>query len=289
MMGKLMFLCFFSMVALFSNTLNVTVSILPQKYFVQKIAKDKINVNVMVKSGFSPATYEPKTTQMKLLTDSQAYFSIGVPFEKVWLNKFKNINKNMLIVETDKNINKIRMEEHTNHHHEKDKDVHNDEDTLDPHIWLDPMLVKIQAKNIYEALIKIDIQNKTFYLMNYNSFMKELDILDETIKTLLSPLNKKSFIVFHPSWGYFARAYNLKQITIEKEGKSPKVKEIIKVIKKSKKEDIKIVFVSPQFSKKVANSIAKSINGTTFVIDPLSYDYETNLIKTAESLLHSYQ
>ena len=78
--------------------MEVTVSIATQKYFVEKITKDKVKVNLMVKPGFSPATYEPKVSQMRKLTSSTLYFSIGVPFENVWLEKFKNANENMKII-----------------------------------------------------------------------------------------------------------------------------------------------------------------------------------------------
>lgn len=192
---------------------EVTVSILPQKYFVEKIAGDKINVNVMVKPGNSPATYEPKTSQMRMLSDSLVYFSIGVPFEKVWLDKFKAANNKMLVVDTAHGIKKIEMEahehhdedEHDEHKEEKydDHDEHKDHDDhkdekhddhdeheghdhtgLDPHIWLDPVLVKTQAKNIVEALVKVDPKNKDFYTKKYEAFVKELDALDKKIESI---------------------------------------------------------------------------------------------------------
>eukprot|EP01156_Anaeramoeba_ignava_P008852 Anaeramoba_ignava/a365606_5.p1 GENE.a365606_5~~a365606_5.p1 ORF type:complete len:149 (+),score=20.30 a365606_5:24-470(+) len=105
---------------------EVTVSILPQKYFVDKIAKGKVDVNVMVKPGASPATYEPKTSQMKLLSKSIAYFSIGVPFEKVWLEKFESANKNMLMVDTSEGIKKLPMAVHHHHEDEDHADEHHD-------------------------------------------------------------------------------------------------------------------------------------------------------------------
>jgi len=287
---------FYGVISLHAST-NVTVSITPQKYFVEKIAKDKVNINIMVKPGFSPATYEPQTSQMKQLSSSKVYFSIGVPFEHSWLSKFENANKNMKIVDTTMGIEKIQMaaHEHEDEHEDEDEDEkeHNseliDEDGLDPHVWLDPILVKIQAKNIYETLANIDSENKEFYFKNYTLFLKELDMLNNKIKTILKPVNQGSFMVFHPSWGYFAKRYNLEQIAVEKEGKEPKPRELVELIKDSKKHNIKVVFISPQFSKKAANTIAKSIKGKTFTIDHLSYDYEINLINTANAIYNSYK
>lgn len=296
---------------------EVTVSILPQKYFVEKIAKDKIDVNVMVRKGFSPATYEPKTSQMRKLAKSEIYFSIDVPFEDVWLEKFKNSNKNMLVVDTDEGIKKLEMKAH-NHHEEEKHDEHDDHDDhekhtkhhddhddhdeekhdeheghdhtgLDPHIWLDPVLVKVQAKNIYEALVKIDGANKEFYLANYKQFVGELEALNKELKTILAGSHDKAFMVFHPSWGYFAKRYDLEEISIEIEGKEPKPAQLVELINEAKEHNIKIVFVAPQFSTKGAKTISNSIDGNVSIIDPLSEDWDKNLLKVAKDIAKSYK
>lgn len=321
----LIFLFLFIGINLFAN--EVTVSILPQKYFVEKIAKDKVEVNVMVKAGFSPATYEPKTSQMRKLAKSQAYFAIGVPFEKVWLEKFEDANKEMLMVDTTVGIKKLEMEAHVHHdedvhnneeHHDHDSHKHEDEHKdhdhdshkhekehenekhedehdghehtgLDPHVWLDPMLVKVQAKNIYEALVKIDAKNKEFYLENYKAFVKELESLNKKLESIIEPYEHKAFMVFHPSWGYFAKRYHLEQISIEIQGKEPKPSQLVELVDEAKKHNIKIVFVAPQFSQKGASVISKSIKGNTAVIDPLSYEWDKNLLKVANEIAKSYK
>lgn len=299
---------------------EVTVSILPQKYFVEKIAGDKLKVNVMVKPGSSPATYEPKPSQMRMLSKSLAYFSIGVPFEKVWLEKFEASNKNMMMVDTAHGIKKIEMaahehhdEEHDEHGHKEEKHeehAHDDHDKhedhghkeekhddheghdhtgLDPHVWLDPILVKTQAKNIYEALVKIDNANKEVYEKNYKNFLVELDALDKKIKNILEAYEHKPFMIFHPSFGYFAKRYHLEQIAVEVQGKEPKPAQLVELVEEAKKHNIKIVFVSPQFSQKGAKTISKSINGNVATMNPLALKWDENLIKVATSIADSYK
>ncbi|WP_421716464.1 metal ABC transporter solute-binding protein, Zn/Mn family [Arcobacter arenosus] len=286
---------------------EVTVSILPQKFFVEKIAGDKIDVNVMVKPGASPASYEPKTSQMKKLSNSLAYFSIGVPFEKSWLKKFEDANKKMLVVDTTKGIEKQEMQAHEHHDeeahdehkheedhdheknkHEEDHDEH-DHTGLDPHVWLDPILVKKQAENILNALIEVDEANKDFYTKNYQLFVKELDELDKKLESIIEPCEHKAFMVFHPSWGYFAKRYHLEQISIEIQGKEPKPAQLIELVEEAKKHDIKIVFVAPQFSQKGAKTISKSINGNVATINPLSEKWDENLLKVATEIAKSYK
>ncbi len=285
-MKKIIFVLLLSFLSIWAK--EVSVSIIPQKFFVEKIAGDKIDVNVMVKAGFSPATYEPKTSQMKSLSNSLVYFSIGVPFEKAWLERFKHTNKKMLIVNTSKGIKKIQMSAHKHekgHNHEKE--THSDE-SLDPHIWLDPVLVKIQVKNIYDTLVKIDKENKDFYLKNYKNFMIELENLNKELEKILKPFKEKAFMVFHPSWGYFAKRYNLEQIAVEVQGKEPKPSTLVTFIKEAKKHKIKVIFVSPQFSQKSAKTIAKSIKGKIAIINPLSLQWDKNLLKAARELAEKF-
>jgi len=331
-MKKLILFISFGFISLHANNLNITVSILPQKYFVEQIAADKVNVNVMVRAGFSPATYEPQTSQMKALAHSHVYFSIGVPFENAWLEKFESANKLMKIVDTSRDISKLKMAEHEHHeenhdeehegehhdeehegehhdeehegehhdeehegehHDEKHEKEHHDEDIhtdgLDPHVWLDPILVKSQAKIIYNTLVQMDKENEDFYTKNYHSFLISLDDLNNKLASKLKSVSKSAFMVFHPSWGYFAKRYDLKQIVVEKEGKEPKPRELIELINEAKEHNIKVIFVSPQFSQKAAKTIAKSIKGVAVSIDHLAYNYPVSLINNAQAIYDSYK
>lgn len=283
-MKRLFTLCALFGAPLLFATPTITVSILPQKYFVEQIAKDTLNVNVMVTPGSNPHTYEPKPNQMKELANSEAYFSVGDSFEKVWVPKFKSTNPKLVVIDTIKGIEKIAMVEH---HHEDEKEhkghKHHEEETLDPHVWLDPILVKAQAKNIYEALVELHPENKVAYEANYTAFIAHLDALDQELSNTLSAIKSRKFIVFHPSFGYFAKRYNLEQIPIEVSGKEPKPKELAKIIEEAKEENAKVVFVSPQFSQKSAQTIAQQIQGKTMAIDPLAYKWEENLLNVAKT------
>ena len=298
-MKKIVFIFITLVSFLYASKPEISVSIAPQKYFLEKIAKDKFDINVMVKAGSSPHTYEPKTSQMKSLSNSKIYFFTGIEFEKAWLDKFKKSAPNTIFVDSSAGIQRIAMAEHsheeeskaTNHKDEKDND-HEDEhdhEGLDPHVWLDPVLVKIQAKNIYEALVSIDDLNKEFYTKNYEEFLKELDSLDVKIEEILKPYEHKAFMVFHPSWGYFAKRYDLEQISIEVQGKEPKPNELVELVKDAKKHNIKIIFVSPQFSQKSAKTIAQNIGGNVVAIDSLGENWEIDLLKAANEIANSYK
>ena len=292
-MKRILFLFIAAFTILNASKQELTVSISPQKYFVQKIVKDKFDINVMVKPGASPHTYEPKSSQMKSLSNSKIYFYTGVSFENAWLDKFKLSAKNTIFVDTAVGIEKLAMEAHSHegeeHNEHKDEAKHDHEnEALDPHIWLDPILVKIQAKNIYDAIVKIDSQNSDFYKTNYEEFLKELDLINNELETILKPYENRAFMVFHPSWGYFAKRYNLEQISVEVEGKEPKPNELVELIKDAKIHDIKIVFVSPQFSQKTAKTISSSINAKVVSIDALDENWASSILGTAKEIANSY-
>jgi zinc transport system substrate-binding protein len=250
-----------------TNKLNVIVSIVPQKYFVERVGGEFVNVNVMVLPGESPATYEPKPEQMVELTKAAAYVSIGVPFEKSWLEKFQAANPNMKMVDTTQGVERIATPD----------------GGFNPHIWLSPALVKIQSETIYKVLAELDPAHEADYKSNLDAFIKDIDALDAEIRTTLEKTVSKKFIVFHPAWGYFARDYGLQEIPIEVGGQEPSAQELAELITMAKKDNIKVVFVQPEFSQEDAQTIAKEIGGEVLAINSLSPDWLANLQKVSET------
>ncbi len=305
-----------------ADKLPVFVSIVPQKYFVQQIGKDLVAVQTMVQPGASPATYEPKPQQMADLSKTKIYFAIGVPFENAWLEKIAAANPNMRVIHTDQGIDKIAMEAHHHHddheeeHHDEgehhgeaehghekgehhgeaehghEKGEHHEEDEhdkdhhehtgLDPHIWLSPPLVKIQARTILAALQEADPVHRSVYEANFKEFTAQIDKLDADLKKTFEGKEGLQFMVFHPPWGYFAHAYGLKQVPIEIEGKDPKPAQLKKLIQHAREKGIKVVFVQPQFSTKSAELVAREIGGQVAFADPLAEDWMANLRQVAD-------
>jgi zinc transport system substrate-binding protein len=275
----------------------IFVSIPPQKYFVDKIGGSFVQVSVMAPPGANPHIYEPRPNQMTALSKSRVYFAIGVTFENVWLPKFAKLNPQMLIVLTDKGIDKLAMVEHPHEdpkgaaHKARPKRAHRDEDqgALDPHVWTAPPEVKIIAKNILQALVEIDPTNHATYKSNFDAFAKEIDELDQNLKKIFSDKKGLKFMVYHPSWGYLARAYGLEQVPVEVEGKEPKPEQLKELIENAKKDGIKVIFVQPQFSTKSAEVIAKAIDGQVIFSDNLGQDWERNLRDQAEKFKRALQ
>jgi zinc transport system substrate-binding protein len=225
---------------------------------------------------------------MATLSKARIYFAIGITFEDVWLSRFSKLNPTMRIVHTDEGIEKMSMTPHEHHHagHRGHLSTHkNDQETRDPHVWLSPVNGKIIAKNILKALQEQDPSRSQIYDDNYKVLAKEIENLDAELKSLFMSKKGMKFMVFHPAWGYFAKAYDLVQVPIEVEGKEPKPAQLSELIKFAKKEKITVIFVQPQFSARSAETIAKEIGGRVVVADDLAADWAKNLRDQAGAFL----
>lgn len=275
--------------------LQVTVSIVPQQYFVERIGGSHVRVAVMVPPGADPATYEPKPRQVVALAASKIYFAVGAPFENAWLKKFEAVNPRMLTVYTDAGIAKrpmdrelpFEMDRKTGRFVLKPPQEQLREGLKDPHVWLSPPLVMLEARNIMAALVQVDPTHKAFYEANYQRFIAQVAELDMKIGNIFwgpESVKRKPFLVFHPAWGYFAAAYGLQQIPVQLEGKTPTARELQKLIAFARAEGIKEIFVQPEFSTRSARVIAQSIGGRLVVADPLAKDWAKNLLAVAQEI-----
>ena len=247
----------------------VFVSIAPQKFFVERIGGNEVRVEVMLNPGESPATFNPNPKKISHLASAKLYFSIGVPFEKVWIPRIKNRQPKLKIIP----LNKYTTPSIDRH-----------QDEVDPHIWLSPPLAKIMVDQIESALSRQRPEKSAFFKKNYHALIRDIDKLDQEIRQVLAKRKKHTFMVFHPAWTHFAETYGLKQISIEHHGKEPGPRALQEIIKAGKKQNIKIIFVQKQFGLPVAKKIAKMIDATVQEMDPLAENYIDNMRNTAQAI-----
>lgn len=295
-MKRLLLLCWailFASSAPAEAKLLAAVSIAPQAYFLKQIAGDRVDVLVMVPAGADAHTYEPKPKQLAALAGAAVYFGVGMDFEAAWLPRFAATSPKMAIVQTDAAIAKIPMVAHEHegedHGHgaaEKEAGHHHEAGEPDPHVWLSPQLAKIIASSMRDALVKADPDGANAYTAGYARFAANCDALDADIKKRFAdlPPGEHKFMVFHPSWGYFARDFGLTQEPIEQLGREPGPRALAALIKEAKEDGVKVVFVQPQFSASQADTVAQAIGGKVVAIDPLAEDWPAGLMAAAEAL-----
>ena len=275
-----------------SGQANLTVSILPLAYFAEQIGGDWVSVNVMVGPGEEPHTYEPTPEQMKAISEAAVFFSIGVEYEDVWLPRLAKTNPNMAIIDASNGIERIpvptavaEVGQQTNAA-ESANDDHAGE--LDPHVWLSPENGKIIAKNILNGLIGIDPGHETAFRSNYEALIADIDALDAQIRETLAGDANRTFMVFHPAWGYFAQQYNLQQIAVQVGGQDPSASELAQLVDLAREKGISVIFVSPAINAASAEALAKEIGGTVAMVDPLAEDWLQNLNEVATAFSKSF-
>jgi zinc transport system substrate-binding protein len=260
-----------------AKTRSVFVSIFPQKYFVERVGGEHVSVQLLVKPGESPHSYEPTPKQTMALGGSDAYFTLGFPFEEHLVEKIKAGSPDLVIIASDRGIRRRALEELQHHEGEHGGG-------LDPHVWLSSDEIRIQVYNIYQGLVKIDPSHAGDYSRNLEVFLADLDRIDKRIAHILEPYRGQSIMVFHPAFGYFTDHYGLKQIPIEIDGKSPTPKQLEHLIEEAREQDVRIIFVQPQFDRKAAETVAKAIDGVVVPMNPLAADVLKNLEEMASKI-----
>ncbi len=265
--------------------LKVWVSIPPQAFFVARIGGDLVDVQVMVKPGHSPATYEPTPRQMAGLATADAFFLVGVAFEKGLLPKVAEVIPELRIIDGVEGIPLQPMSAdevgggagHGHSHHHRG--------LPDPHFWLDPLLVKIHAETICRALIALAPAHETTLRENLRVFTGALDDLHARLRSRLAGLEGHEIFVFHPAYGYLARRYGLRQVAVEIRGNRPSARQLAARAERAKTSRVRAIFVQPQFSTASAQVVAEAFGGKVVALDPLATDYLRNMEEMAAQIV----
>lgn len=260
--------------------LCAAVGIVPQAAFVDAVSGGLVDVVTLIPTGYSPANYSPTAQEMEALSDADVYFTLRMPAEEASiLPKAAGFNADLKIVDLHEAVgvkyDMISLNGHDGHDHG---------DTYDPHVWLSPKRAAVMVRTIADTLIEIDPANTDTYEHNAAAYIAQLDALDSEINEIAAGLDNKTFLIYHPSYGYFADDYGLEMLTIETAGKAATAAEIADVIDTAKKSGITVVFYQSEFSGSQAQAVADEIGGTVMKAEPLSYDYIDALRRFAYAL-----
>jgi zinc transport system substrate-binding protein len=259
----------------------VTVTILPQKTFVEKIAGNDFDINVLIPPGTNPETSNLLPSQLKDIVRSAVWFRIGpIGFELSWKEKIQQANPQMKISDLSEGLDLIaETEDHGGHQHIGG---------IDPHTWMSPKLVKQMAGKIADELCVINPADAPKYKENLAAFSAEIDSIDQQAHMMLEPHKGKKIIVFHPSLTYFVRDYGLEQFSLESGGKEPTPQHMAKVVDLANRENIKVIYIQSDLDMDQATVFAEEINGKIIQVRPLSPDWGPNLLEIAKVISENY-
>lgn len=262
----------------------VFVSVPPQAYLVERIAGDAIDLHVLIGPNDAPHHYDPTQRQMVQLSEAVLYFRIGVPFERQLIPKLRSVNPQLKIVDTRRGLDLLPMHADEDHGHDDHghAHAHDHEQDADPHVWMSPRNAIVQARTIADELTALVPDRAEAFGRNLDELVGDLKEVDREIAASLKGLEGRALFVFHPAFAYFADAYGLRQVAIEQQGKSPGPRRLAELIERAKNENVRVIFVHPQFSDRHARTIAEEIDGAVVQIDPLARDYIENLRRVAD-------
>ena len=252
-------------------TVTVTVTISPYKYFVDQIAKGKVDVNVMVSNGNNPETYEPYAQQMMELSKSALYLKVGsIGFEQTWMKKLQDNAPDMKVIDTSVGI----------------KPAKTPGGNIDPHVWMSCSNARIIASNILKALCELEPKNKAFFEKNYQSLLSIIDKRDSTIKESFKkdPDLVRKFVIYHPILTYFARDYQLEQLAIEEEGREPSASQLKSLIERARKEKIKFCLIQAEFANRNTTTFINESHTKPMNINPLQGDWNRAMQEAAAAV-----
>ena len=275
-MIRVLGLFFCLLAASVTQAASIFVSVPPLVPVLKALDTDN-QVESLVTAGYSPATYSPTPRQLVALSNADIFVRSGLPYEAAWMNRIKAVNPGILIVDLRDGVELL---EH--HHHEG----HN-EDT-DPHLWTDPSLIANQLDKLTQALIKLTPDREQLIANNHLSYQQQLMKIDGQIRDLLDPYADNTFYVYHPAWSYFAKRYQLKQVSLERGGKDFGPHALEHVLEASRQNTHRVLFVQPQFDRRLAQRVADEIQGHIVTIDPLSEVYPMNLLDAATALKKAF-
>ena len=252
-------------------TVTVTVTISPYKYFVDQIAKGKVDVNVMVSNGNNPETYEPYAQQMMELSKSALYLKVGsIGFEQTWMKKLQDNAPDMKVIDTSVGI----------------KPAKTPGGNIDPHVWMSCSNARIIASNILKALCELEPKNKAFFEKNYQALLSIIDKRDSTIRESFKkdPDLVRKFVIYHPILTYFARDYQLEQLAIEEEGREPSASQLKSLIERARKEKIKFCLIQAEFANRNTTTFINESHTKPMDINPLQGDWNRAMQEAAAAV-----
>ncbi|MBM3192019.1 MAG: hypothetical protein FJZ63_05150 [Chlamydiae bacterium] len=260
----------------------VLVGLSPYNTFVQEIAGDTVAVAVAVPPNYNAHVFEPTPQHLAHFHEAVIWFGIGEPFESLLLKALKQYNPELVTVDLSHNLPL---------HHEStaclaphSHTTFSQDETVDRHFWTSPHIAQMQAEVIAETLIRAFPENAALYKKNLENLTKKFEALDNTLRHTLAPFKGNSIIISHPSLGYFCADYDLIQIALECEGKTPLPANLAGVFAIAKSNKPLCVFTLEQFDNKGALLIAKELQIPSYPINPNLPNYFENFTNIASQI-----
>ena len=249
--------------------------------FVRQVGGDRVVVRALAPAGTDPHTFQPTPESMKALARARVAFFNGSGLEEWWDKTVRSVGrKDLPTVELSEGLATIRTpgQEHTGHSHAKGQD---------PHVWLDPQLVKTYIERIREALVRVDPEGGARYADGAKAYQRALDDLDGWIRAHVEtiPPPRRKIVTFHNAFQYFAARYGLTVtgFVVASPGKEPSAKAMAELARRIEREGVAAVFAEADFNPKLLEALAKDAG---VVVVTTLYDGSLSNGPPADTYIH---
>jgi len=264
--------------------LQVVTTIFPLSDIIELLGGDLVKVHYILPAGASPHTYEPTVEEARLVNDADLFVYVGAGLDNWAVGLAETAGHKLLLLDLSEKVPLLEStsynldEDEWNHPDEHEiEDNHDDNHShehgsVDPHIWLDPLLVRdLLSPSISAALTALAPEEELNFRQNLAIFQNELSDLHQNIEHSLSALPDHKFISFHSAWRYFAARYNLQEIAViaRSPGQEPSAGWLAGLVELIKTENVRAIFAEPQFSTNLADRIAEESGIEVLLLDPI--------------------
>jgi zinc transport system substrate-binding protein len=239
---------------------KVVATIFPLADMVRQIGTEYVDVVTLLPAGANTHTFEPTPAQILELTGARVFVSVGAGLD-TWATK--------LLAARSEPIGVVTI---TDGLHLLGAEAGHDTHGGDPHVWLDPVLMRDHAvPAIAAALSQVDPEHQAAFVGAAAQFRTALTQLDAEIRAALTPLPNRNYIAFHSAWRYFGERYNLHEVAVVEPfpGKEPSAREIATIVERARAAHVHALLIEPQFNPRMAQQIAGEFGGRTVLVDAI--------------------
>lgn len=272
-----------------TGQLKVAAGLPPVAYLAKRVGGEAVAVRTMLPEGRNPHDYSPGPREVRDAASSRVFFTTGMRFENALVRPLHRGKTR--IVDVTRGIDRLPMElscgdhDHGDGHHDHDHEhEHEHGEALDPHVWLGIDNACRMAENIRDELSSLDPARAETYRDNCRRLTDEFQALQRQLKEEFAPYAGRRFYVYHPAFGYFAKMLGLRQEAVELGGREVTPARMAEIVKHAEKDQVRTIFVQPQFSPSVCRALERELHVRTVPADPLREDLRANFADLAQAL-----
>lgn len=249
--------------------LGIYASFYPMYFIASEIAGEKAAVTAMVPAGAEPHDWEPTPKFAAELKAADVLVYNGAGME-TWMENLLPVIEGgeISLVDASKGIELLESEEHKETEEQGEPEEH-EHGLYDPHVWVSPMRLMQQARNVYEAIVEADPQNEEYYEANMNELTTRLEKLDRDIREASKTFRSNVIVVSHEAFGYFAEDYGLRQVAIRgiNPQDEPSLSKMAELAEICRENNVRYVFFEKLTGPELSEALAGEVGAGTLVLN----------------------